>query len=68
MKEILEGLGVSHVSTSDTDTYTWRWDTRNESNGEHAIMVKASDAAGNSGTDSCGIYKLYTSGRKNNKR
>ena len=56
-----DNVGVSKVefyldgaiqSTDTTSPYSWSWNTTASSNGSHALVAKAYDAAGNVGTSS----------------
>jgi len=43
---------LTPVATDTSSPYSWSWDTTTVSNGDHSLLVKAYDAAGNTGTSS----------------
>jgi subtilisin family serine protease len=45
------------IQSATRDTYSWKWNTGNASNGNHTITVKAYDEAGNVGIDSVSVDK-----------
>jgi hypothetical protein len=67
VKFFINGVLRSVISAS-MDTYTWRWNTRNESTGTHIISVEAFDAAGNVGNDSITVQKSGLRGGKGKKK
>jgi hypothetical protein len=44
-------------STASIGSISWTWNTKKVAAGTHVIMVKAYDAAGNTGTVSSTVYK-----------
>jgi hypothetical protein len=66
LRSVIYGVLRSVISAS-MDTYTWRWNTRNESTGTHIISVEAFDAAGNVGNDSITVQKSGLRGGKEKK-
>ena len=48
---------LKNIISANSTTYTWTWNTTNESNGTHIIMVEVFDSAGNMGKDSITVYK-----------
>jgi transposase len=67
VKFFIDGVLRSVISAS-MDTYTWRWNTRNESTGTHIISVEAFDVAGNVGNDSITVQKSGLRGGKGKKK
>lgn len=55
---------LNSVNFSDTNTYTWTWNTRKLKAGEHIVTVKAYDYAGNEASDSVIVYKESTVSKK----
>jgi hypothetical protein len=48
---------VSVNTDSKKGVYSWRWNTRKLSNGEHLVTAIAYDMAGNANSDSIVVYK-----------